>query len=225
MEGLARQPKFSDPVLMARKSQQCSQLYGFLATVYRKEPTTEFIRKIKSPVVSMALSEAGIELEADFFDRAEAELIFDLAVEYARLFVGPGKHIAPCESVHVPGGDQLWGEPAVAVQRFISQTGFEFKREYKDLPDHISVELEFMQQLSAAESKAWAAADREEAEKIRDIEVSFLKRHLSLWVSKFCNQVIANTQAGYFRGMATLTQDFIATDVTELEVTAEATFP
>lgn len=139
------------------------------------------------------------------------------AVEYTRLFVGPGKHIAPCESVHIPGGDQLWGVAAVAVQRFICQAGIELKPDYKDLPDHISVELEFMQQLSTAESEAWAVEDRDEAHKCRRIETEFLNKHLSSWVSRFCERVIAETEVGYFREMAMLTRDFITTDIAELE--------
>ena len=209
--------EFSDPALMARKSKQRSQLYGFLATVYRKEPSLEFLREIKTPAITVALRDAGVELEQGFFRKPEAELLFELAVEYTRLFVGPGKHIAPCESVHVAGGDQLWGEAAIAVQRFIGQVGVEFKQEYNDLPDHISVELEFMQQLSAAESEAWAVEDRGEAHKCSRIEAEFLNKHLSSWVSRFCERVIAETEIGYFREMAMLTRDFIAAEVVELE--------
>lgn len=74
-----------------------------------------------------------------------------------------------------------------------------------------------MQQLSAAESNAWAAADRDEAQKCRGIEASFLSRHLASWVDHFCEQVIADSQTGYFREMAALTRDFIATDFAELQ--------
>ncbi len=217
MDAPVEEQDFSDPVLMARKSLQRSQLYGFLATVYRREPTPDFLTEIKSPAVADALRDAGVELEREFFNKPEAELIFELAVEYTRLFVGPGRHISPCESVHVHGGDQLWGKSAIALQQFISRTGVEIKQEYKDLPDHISVELEFMQQLSAAESNAWAAADRDEAQKCRGIEASFLSRHLASWVDHFCEQVIADSQTGYFREMAALTRDFIATDFAELQ--------
>lgn len=217
MDAQVKELEFPDPVSMARKSTQRSQLYGFLATVYRKEPTVQFLRDLKSLEVAVALRDAGVELDNEFFYTPETDLLSNLAVEYTRLFVGPGKHIPPCESVHVPGGDQLWGEAAVAVQRFISQTGIELKQDYTDHPDHISVELEFMQQLSAAEAEAWAADNRDEAQKCRGIEAEFLTKHLSTWASRFCERVIAETQVGYFREMAELTRDFIATDVAELE--------
>jgi len=217
METSAGQPEFSDPVLMAGKSRQRSQLYGFLASVYQKEPTTDFLREIKCSPVAEALGDAGVELEPEFFNKPESELTLELAIEFTRLFVGPGKHIAPCESLHIAGGDQLWGAPAVAVKQAISETGFEFRPEYKDLPDHISVELEFMQRLSAAESEAWGTADCNEARKYRSIEANFLNNHLSIWVGRFCDRIIADTQTGYFREMAKLTRDFIAADVAECQ--------
>lgn len=218
MDEQARELEFSDQASIGLKSRRRSQLYGFLATAYRKEPDLEFLTEIKSPAVAAALRDAGVELEKEFFHKPEAELLLELAVEYARLFVGPGKHIPPCESLHIPGGDQLWGEPAVAVQRFISQIGIEFEPEYNDLPDHISVELELMQQLSAAESEAWVARNRQEAQKCRRIEAEFLHKHLASWVSQFCQRVIDETELDYFREMAMLTRDFIDSDIAELEI-------
>ncbi len=48
-----------------------------------------------------ALSAAGVALDGAFLERAKAGVIEDRAVEYTRLFIGPGGHVAPYASVHL----------------------------------------------------------------------------------------------------------------------------
>ena len=107
------------------------------------------------------------------------ELIEDLAVEYARLFLGPDKHISPHESVHHErdGGDwgALWGKSTVEVKKFIESAGLEYISEYSGMPDHISVELEFMQQATSREAQAWESNDSEGALYCLKMEKKFLE--------------------------------------------------
>ena len=77
-----------------------SNIYGLLAAIYRREMTSDLLKQIKNPSMLGVLSNLGIELNNGFFKKPEKELLEDLAVEYARLFIGPGKHISPHESVH-----------------------------------------------------------------------------------------------------------------------------
>jgi TorA maturation chaperone TorD len=77
-----------------------SNIYGFLAAVYRQELTSELLQQMKDHQFQEILSTLGIELSNGFFKKPEKELLENLAVEYAYLFLGPGKHISPHESVH-----------------------------------------------------------------------------------------------------------------------------
>ncbi len=44
----------------------------------------------------------------------------------------------------MPDRGNFGGESTVEVKKFIESAGFDYTSEYKGLPDHISVEWEFM---------------------------------------------------------------------------------
>lgn len=130
-------------------------------------------------------------------------------MEYTRLFIGPGKHISPHESVHVNNDGGLWEASTVAVNQFIKRIGFEFQVNNSMIPDHISVEFELMQRLAHYEAQAWAAGDEHTAMDCLAVEHEFIKQHLITWVPQFCQQVIKETESLFYREMAKLTRDFI----------------
>ncbi len=188
-------------------------IYSFLKTVYREEVTIERLQQIKAPEFSETLSEQGIELEYDFLNMPEEKLIEDLAVEYARLFIGPGPHISPHESVHHSRDDgdwgQLWGADTVSVKKFIESGGLEYKSEYTGLPDHISVELEFMQEVTMREAQAWKEKDDDGAVYCLKMEKKFIDEHLAKWAPVFCDRVITESRMNFYKAIARLTKDFI----------------
>lgn len=194
-----------------------SHLYALLATIFRGEPKAELLRRLRDPALSRSLAEAGIDLGDEFDGRAEAELIEDLAVEYARLFLGPGPHIAPYASVYLGAeGAGLWGPATVWVKRFIRDAGFEYSDGYRDLPDHISVELEFMGEMTAREASALENRDPDEAKRIREIETEFLADHLAIWAPLFCEKTASAAEGKFFGGMARLTAEFIHAEQQDL---------
>ena len=190
-----------------------STIYGFLAAIYRQEVSSDLLQQIKDPQFLGVLTKLGIELNNGLFKKPEKELLEDLAVEYARLFLGPGKHISPHESVHhkmegVQSG-QLWGELTAEVKKIIESSGLEYKTEYTGLPDHISVELEFMQQVILREEQAWQADDKDMVLLCLENEKKFIKEHLVRWVPIFCEKVIQEAELPFYREMAGLTKKFI----------------
>jgi TorA maturation chaperone TorD len=199
---------------------QRSNVYGLLATVYRQEVTLELLHQMKDPQFLGVLSGLGIQLGDDFFQKHEQELLEDMAVEFTRLFLGPGKHISPHESVHHQRDDaqggQLWGETTVEVRKFIESAGLDYASEYKGLPDHISVELEFMQQVTLREEQAWGENDKDRALYCLKIEKKFVDEHLSRWVPIFCDKVIRGAKLPFYREMATLTKNFMEFEKTEV---------
>ncbi len=197
----------------AAAARQRSNVYGLLATVYGQEVTSEFLQQIKDPRFMGVLSDMGLELESDFFQKPEVQLLEDLAVEYARLFLGPGKHISPHESIHHqrPDGQwgQLWGKSTVDVKNFIESAGLNYIETYTGLPDHISVEFEFMQQVILREEQALSEGDQESALYCLKIEKKFIEAHLSRWIPAFCKLIIEETELSFYRAMADLTRNFI----------------
>jgi TorA maturation chaperone TorD len=202
-------------------AKQRSNVYGLLATVFRKEVTSELLQEMKAPQFMGVLYDLGIDVLDDLSQRPEEEFLDDLAVEYARLFLGPGKHISPHESVHHQREDgrwgQLWGETTVEVKRFIESAGLHYRSEYTGLPDHISVELEFMQQLTGCEAQAWADNDEEKALYCRKIEKRFVEDHLGSWIPVFCDRITQEADLSFYRGMAKLTKHFMEVERQEIE--------
>ena len=189
-----------------------SNIYGFLSRVYRQELTSDFLRQIKTPDSRDVWVEIGIEPEADFVNMQESDIIEYLAVEYARLFLGPGQHISPHESVHkesVRGGGMLCGKASTDVKEFIESRGIVFKSDYTGFPDHISVELEFMHHLILWEKKSLQELDGRTAEHFRAMEQQFLNDHIKQWIPLFCEKVIKKSNSSFYKGMAQLTKRFI----------------
>jgi TorA maturation chaperone TorD len=200
----------TDTATMAR---QRSDIYGFLAMVYRQEVTSDFLEQIKDPQFLGVLSDLGVQFDDDFLLKPEKELLEALAIEYTRLFLGPGRHVSPHESVHHERAEgkwgQLWGDSTVEVKKFIETTGLEYQSDYKGLPDHISVELEFMQQLTLREEQVWGDSDTDGAASCRNIEKKFIEEHLIPWVPEFCEKIVKEAELPFYKDLAALTRNFI----------------
>lgn len=194
-------------------ARQRSNIYGLLSAVYRQEITSDLLQQIKAPRFLGVLSTLEIQWEGEFFQNPEEELLGDLAVEYARLFLGPGKHISPHESVHHPRegaqSGRLWGESTVEVKKFIESSGLHYMSEYNGLPDHISVEFELMELLTLREELAWGEEDKDGALSCLKMEKEFIEEHLIRWVPVFCEKVIREAGLPFYREIAELTKNFI----------------
>lgn len=204
----------------AALAMQRSDIYGLLAAVYRQEVTSDFLKQIKDPRFLGVLSDLGIRFDDDLLQKPENELLEDLAVEYAYLFIGPGGHISPHESVHHEKDNsrwgQLWGDATVEVKKFIEATGLHYQEDYSGLPDHISVELEFMQRLTLREAQAVEDGDSEGVAYYRKIEAKFIREHLAPWVPGFCDKIIKGAEMPFYRDLAVLTQRFIEFEQEEI---------
>ncbi len=198
---------------MAELAGQRSAVFGFLARVFRKELTSSLMDRIKDPAFEQVLSDLGVNLGKEFYSQAKEELIEDLAVEYTRLFLGPGKHISPHESVHHERDDgkwgQLWGNSTVDVKKFVETLGLSYKESDTSIPDHISVEMEMMQKLIEREQQAWGEDKLEEALYCLKAEQMFVEDHLIKWIPKFCDKVEDEAEMTFYREMAKVTRSFI----------------
>jgi TorA maturation chaperone TorD len=197
-----------------------SDIYGLLATIYGQEITSDLLEQIRAPQFLGALSVLEVEGIDGLMQKPEAELLEDLAVEYTHLFLGPGKHISPHESVHHQREDgqwgMLWGASTVEVKKFIEATGLSYTDDYKGMPDHISVEFEFMRQLILAEEQAWMDEDADKAASCRQVEKKFIEEHLIRWVPAFCEMVIQEAELPFYQTVATLTRSFIEFEMEEM---------
>ena len=193
-----------------------SAIYGLLAALYRQEISAGLLDRIKDPRFAGVLSELGATEMHDSIQEPADRLLDDLALEYTRLFLGPGKHISPHESVHLPRDDgdwgKLWGAATVEVKKFIEATGLTYDDSFSGMPDHIAAELEFMQQITQAEAEACQRKDDEQATQLQSIQKQFLEVHLGRFAPLFCQKVRKSAEIAFYRELAALTEAFVAYD-------------
>jgi putative dimethyl sulfoxide reductase chaperone len=206
------------PDTLARTAMERSNLYGFLASVFREEVSAGLLKRIKEPEFLAALADGGVNIESDFFERSEEKVLEELAIEYTALFLGPGGHVSPYESAQIEGGSGLlWGPETIEVKRYIEAAGFQYKPDFHGLPDHIGVELEFMAELAGKEAAAWREEDVAKASNCLEFEHEFLAVHLGAWASAFCSQATARAELSFYRDMARLTANFLESEKQEIE--------
>ena len=201
----------SDQTVLASTAQQVGRLYGFLASLYRAELTQQQLHALRQPEMVAMLTAAGIDFQGDFWARSDAPLIEELAVEYAALFLGPGGHISPHESVQIEGN--YCGDTTIAVRRFITETGIEYSSDYNGISDHISVELEFLAELARRESLAWEQGNTAAAGNCLAYQRDFLDEHLGQWVEKFCTRIVETAELSFYRDVAQVTAEFVRSEI------------
>ena len=206
---------------MTEEAFQRGSIYGFLARVFRKELTPEMLARIKAPDFREVLSDMKVKLGDGFFSGPDDKLIEDLAVEYTRLFLGPGRHISPHESIHYERDDgdwgTHWGASTVEVKKFVESLGLEYKETDRSIPDHISVELELMQKVIEKEKQACSDTSGKDALHYLKIEKMFMEDHIMKWVPRFCDKVVADAELSFYREMAELTKSFLQTDMKNIQ--------
>ncbi|MEH6627544.1 MAG: molecular chaperone TorD family protein [Motiliproteus sp.] len=192
---------------------QVSYLYAFLAGLYRAELSQSQLRALRAPEMRVILTAAGISLDSDFWTKPESQILEDLAVEYTALFLGPGGHISPHESVQIEQQGSYWGDATTAVRAFITATGIEYSASYQGIPDHISVELEFLAELSKIEGIAWQRGDSGSAANSLEYQGDFIDEHLGQWLEKFCAQVVETAELSFYRDLAQVTTEFVTSEI------------
>jgi len=196
----------------ADSAQLRSNIYGLLAAVFRQEPSEALIKELRDPRLSGVFSDMGVELGETFSNLPESAAAEALALEFTRLFIGPGHHISAHESIFAEmDGDtsSLWGKKTVEVKNFIETAGLDYEPEFTGIPDHISVELEFMQKLTASEAEKWNQQDRKNAEYCATVQRMFLDQHLLCWLPQFCDAVMEQAELPFYRSMAELTRNYM----------------
>jgi TorA maturation chaperone TorD len=204
---------------LAGTAMEVSHLHGLLAAVFREEITAALLEELRAPAMVASLAEAGVGIDERLAHGPAEGVIEELAVEYAALFLGPGGHVSPHESVHAADHEHgtLWSERTVAVRRFIESAGFEYHPRYRGIPDHLSVELELMAELSRREGAAWEAGDRALAARWLELQSTFLDEHLSMWIGRFSECVAEAAQLDFYRDFAALAAEFVASEREEVD--------
>lgn len=198
---------------MAQMATARANMYGILADVFQEEPSEAFLSELKGPEFAGALKALNLSLDEMYENITIAELVEDLSLEFTRLFIGPGPHISANESMHVNARfgepNAYWSQQTVDVKKFMQAVGLTLNESFSGMPDHLSAEFEFMQQLLIKEAEAWKAEQHELGSNILKIEKRFYDEHLSQWVGNFCDKIHDASRHPFYTRFSEVTKGFI----------------
>lgn len=202
-----------------------SELYRLLARSFRF-PTVEFFDAVRSGQYSETL---GAVLSAAPFTHREGKVEaaqvwlagvrgeFDqLCAEYIRLFeVGAGSGKPPCPLF---GGEYARRPRLDVMEELVRFYGFfdlALSDSDRELPDHISVELEFVHYLAFRESHALETGGN--ACTFRRAQADFIERHPGTWLQLLRERLESQAPLPFFRGLVTLTSEVMGADLEYLK--------
>ncbi len=188
----------------------------YLAACYY-EPDSVFEDEglFSSLLMAAELVEEGLAQSARRLGEAFRATTTDaLLLDYTRLFLGPMDMLAkPYGSVWLDEEQTLMGNSTMAVLELYQEAEFEMDEEFKELPDHIAAELEFLYLLLFRENEARKIGDDTELVATLDLKKRFLTQHLGAWGHKFTSAIKATAQSAFYRELANLTERFLAQQV------------
>ena len=203
---MALMPALADQAL-ARQD-----LCRFLAGCYY-EPGPEFAEERLFESILSAAQRISPELaeQAQRLGQAFAATpLQDLLVDYTRLFLGAPQALAkPYASVWLTNDPELMQDSAMELLKLYEQGGFEIDPEFRDLPDHVAVELEFLYLLSYQQNRAVAAADGPALQAVEVLRTAFLIGHLGRWLGPFILAVHDHAECEFYRELAEFTELFV----------------
>lgn len=130
-----------------------------------------------------------------------------LLLDYTRLFLGPMDILAkPYGSVWLDHEKTLMNDSTMAVLELYKEADFEMDEEFRELPDHIAAELEFLYLLLFRENEALRAGDTTRLAQARDLKRRFLTDHLGRWIGPFAAAMRGHAQTDFYRQLADLTE-------------------
>ena len=133
---------------------------------------------------------------------------YPLAKEYVRLFRGPVRpEVYPYESLHCD--EEVMGPATQAVLELYREAGLGVSQDFRDLPDHISAELEFMGYLCVKASECLDNGDESGNLHFGRLRRSFVDDHLLKWLPRFTESIIRKTVSPLYRDLAVATREFL----------------
>ncbi len=151
--------------------------------------------------------QAGMELLTAWNKAHEGglseEAFEDIRDDYTRLFIGPGKVLAPpWESMYFTKERSIFREETLQVREWYRRFGLESVKLHHEPDDHIGLELAFVSHLAEQALTALDAGDEEQFNKLIAAQIDFMTGHTFQWAAGWAALVLEHTRTDFFKGVA-----------------------
>ncbi len=202
--------KIGDFILKEKRRGDC---YRLLSACFYQPQKETFIQEelFKNLVGLLRPTSPDAAAHAAVMERAFLKYSGDdLLVAYAKLFVGPNELLAPpYGSVYLDGEKMVMGDSTMEVIKMYEEQGLSMDGEFRNLPDHITVELEFMYYLIFKEIEALEKAALDTALDFIQTQGLFFDNFLRRWVKPFCDKIKEGTDNEFYTSLADCVSVFI----------------
>lgn len=226
----ARRPQLRGEYLSERTTALArAGLYNFLAASFGEPPSDDYVGALResgaiSLLVSKAIGGEGLQIWGQAL-RSDL-LASELSTAYSQAFLRPGPQGSPLlasayfrPAIPTEGGSAMTlshGPAAEAVEAAYREAGLVVGGDGPIAPQHLSVELQFMQHCAAREAAAWGDGDPGRAAPWRRRQSRFLSDHLRQWAGGLADELTRAEAHPYYRALADLTVRFLSADSLEM---------
>ncbi len=207
-----------DPGEMQAIAAGRAKTYAVLAALYSAPPSQELAALIRAGGLApegVSPMAAAAEALTQSFRRAASDGLpeAELVAEHTRLFTLPSG-VVPHESYYADKNQRVGGHVTAGVMRYYDAAAAKLTGACLELPDHIGVELEFMQFLCDIEKQFWQEPNEDGLRRCLDFQNGFLADHLLCWHRELCEKILNETSLDIYRALATLTIEFLEAERT-----------
>ncbi len=175
---------------------QLGAVYQLAGRLWLHEINQEFVDWIQQPEVANQLTTIGLEI-----GDVSQQNIEDLATEYCRLFIGPGPHCSPLQSVHTSG--LLSGSAVDSMIEYLAVIQGPLER--PSMIDQFGFQLNCMGAILIGSENV--SVDENQTGPIELIG-GFYSDHVQ-WGKQLCRQVAELAESGFYQSLIRVTSDLI----------------
>ena len=152
------------------------------------------------------------------FDADRASFLDVLRDEYTRLFLGPGKLIAPpWESSYSGGSRQLFQESTLEARKMYVENGVLPSEYRKVADDHIALELGFLAVLGERLLEEVGYGSEKGDLACLSTSAAFLTEHLLSWIPSYARDMAKAQGSGFYQAVINSLLSFAQSDQAFLE--------
>jgi DMSO reductase family type II enzyme chaperone len=178
-------------------------------------PDTEFWEDIRDGALAKALRVVLVDVDPELAGAADWEALADcgsnpddLAVEYTRLFdVGGAGPPCPLYGGLYGGARMTTMEEAI---RFYNHFGLTLAESPREMPDHVTTQLEFLHVLAFREGEEIGKGS--DPGPFRRAQRDFVSRHPGLWIPLLRARLAENEAQPFFRELVARLEAFLIHD-------------